>query len=177
MGGRIWVESTSGKGSVFHFAIKFGRTGDGIARTLTPAQDLRGKRILVVDDNQVVRDTLKSTLEGMTFATGTADSGMEAIKELIHACVNGSPYDLVFMDWMMPGLNGNETTRKIREGGIRTPAPYPKPRRKPLKPFSDSAVNDLPVLYSENDYFIPGNPEYYPIISHPHFPVTLQGFP
>ena len=72
-------------------------------------------RVLVVDDNAASREILKGALESFTFQVTTVASGEEAIAELLTNNSNdkgASPYELVLMDWKMPGMNGIETTNK-----------------------------------------------------------------
>jgi len=60
-------------------------------------------------------------LEGMTFITHQVDSGAAAIDELRNAAVQGRPYDIVYLDWRMPGMDGMDTARRIQSLGLETP--------------------------------------------------------
>ena len=111
MGGEIWVESEEGRGSQFHFTIVFGMGAEKARRQFVPEPELEGLKVLVVDDNATSRQIFKEILESFTFDVSLAATGEEALSELESA---QEPYRLVIMDWKMPGLDGIETSRRVK---------------------------------------------------------------
>ncbi|MFA5181549.1 MAG: response regulator [Syntrophales bacterium] len=122
MGGGVGVESVYGRGSTFWFTARLGK-GVAKARKFLPDPDLRGQRILVVDDNEMSRIVLSDMLGGMTFIVKDVSSGKAALGEISAAAERGEPYDVVLLDWQMPGMDGIVTAKEIRKLPI-SPLPH-----------------------------------------------------
>ena len=112
MGGDVSVKSEPGKGSTFRFTARLGK-GTANARPRLLQSDLRGRRVLIIDDNPHARAVLAGMLTNMTLVADEAASGEEAIDMVRQASKAGGRYEIAFIDWQMPGLNGIETGKRI----------------------------------------------------------------
>jgi len=112
MGGSIEVNSELGEGSTFSFTARLGKAAVTPRRRLLQS-DLRGKRVLTIDDNSQARSVLSGMLSSLSFIVDEAPSGEEAIEMIRQAARLGVPYDIIFVDWQMPGLDGIETAKRI----------------------------------------------------------------
>jgi signal transduction histidine kinase/DNA-binding response OmpR family regulator len=119
MGGSIAVESRPGSGSTFSFNVILRRPD----RRMTPraVEALRDRRALVVDDDPIARELLAATLRGWSLNVAEATSGTSALAAIRDAAAAGAPFELVLMDWKMPGQNGIDVTAAIRAGEAKPP--------------------------------------------------------
>ena len=86
--------------------------------------DLRGRRVLIIDDNAQARTVLSGMLTNLSFVADEAPSGQEGIDMVRQAALARVPYDIAFVDWQMPGLDGIETGRRILALPNIDPAPH-----------------------------------------------------
>jgi len=121
MGGQVGVKSSHGGGSTFWFTARVG-VGSQPDPVRAPRPELRGRKALVVDDSEHARAVLAELLESMTFQVTGAAGGSQAIHLIAQAAAEGQPFDIVYLDWRMPGMDGIETARGIRALGLQ-PAP------------------------------------------------------
>jgi PAS domain S-box-containing protein len=111
MGGRIWVESDEGKGAEFAFTIRAQCGSEEGKSLLHPGVNLKNLRVLAVDDAADIREYFKEIMQCFDISCDTASGGEEALGRI---AANG-PYDIYFIDRSMPGMDGMEVTRRIKE--------------------------------------------------------------
>ncbi|HWJ20180.1 MAG TPA: response regulator [Geobacterales bacterium] len=111
MGGSIWVDSEPSAGSTFSFTAWFGLS-EASARRVVPLR-LGSLKTLVVDDNAAAREVLEEQLRSIGAEIEQVASGAEAILAVKQADAD-RPFDVLLVDWRMPGLDGVETARRIR---------------------------------------------------------------
>ncbi|MBS0308478.1 MAG: response regulator [Proteobacteria bacterium] len=123
MGGAITAAGEPGRGSTFTFSARFGVAVERIRNERL--QHLHSMKSLVVDDQEPARELLRRLLDSWSFEVATADSGATALQMLFTAEAEGRPFELLLLDWKMPGMSGLAVAQAIdeagRDGRIRPP--------------------------------------------------------
>ncbi|MBW2038431.1 MAG: PAS domain S-box protein [Deltaproteobacteria bacterium] len=115
MGGHIMVESKPGQGSTFSFTAKFAIQTEPKERMEKIPVDIKGLKVLIVDDNDTNRMVLGNTLSRLGAMVTEADSGEHGFAEFKRAMKAANPYQLAIIDCRMPGMDGFELARHIKE--------------------------------------------------------------
>ena len=110
MGGHVGVESTPGEGSVFWFTARL-LPGEPVPHRAVPA--LRGQRVLIADDLPVAREVLGHLVQGLGMRHSEASDGASALQAIQQADEAHDPFDMLLLDWRMPGLDGLQTMGQL----------------------------------------------------------------
>ncbi len=113
MGGSIHVESEVGKGSIFSFTLQLAIDRQGTTIPVS-SQDLKGVRVLIVDDNEVNRRVLHEQITGWGMRNGSFSSAEQALHALRAAHAEGDPYRIMITDYHMPEIDGVELTMAVK---------------------------------------------------------------
>ena len=111
MDGEIWIESELGKGSKFIFTVQLKRGEEESGQMLDENVNWENIRIFAVDDEPEIREFFEAVTENLGISCTVAANADEAAKLL----AEDDAYDLFFLDWMLPGMNGIELTRHIKQ--------------------------------------------------------------
>ncbi len=156
MGGKVDVHSSKGKGTTIHFTLLLKQARHDLlpnkSTLSTSAPDLTGRRILVVEDNEMNRYVVQLSLQALNCTIGEAENGEQAIEIL-----RKESFDLIFMDIQMPVMDGMEATRIIRnELKLKTPvvALTANAFKHNVENYIEAGMNDFIVKpYLEQDFF------------------------
>ncbi len=120
MQGELEVDSTPGKGSRFSFVLPLKTSDHVITKDWLPEPSLRGLRVLVVDDNPTALELISERLTSFTFDVTSSENAADALDLIKQAEQNGeTAFELVLMDWRMPGIDGLEASRRIKRNSIK----------------------------------------------------------
>jgi PAS domain S-box-containing protein len=120
MGGELVLQSALGQGTCFSFSIDLDVPTQS-ADTLVADGTAKPLEVLIVDDNELARDTLSSMSRANGWAVQTVSSGEAALALCARTAQAGRRFDAVFMDWHMPGLDGWEAARRIKASSLQDP--------------------------------------------------------
>jgi signal transduction histidine kinase/DNA-binding response OmpR family regulator/HPt (histidine-containing phosphotransfer) domain-containing protein len=123
MGGSIRVDSTTGAGSTFTFTVRMQVGDSAMLASAAHIEELRGLRVLIVDDNPASREILHNLFESWSVQADLVASGTEAIAFLEAANEAGTSYDLMLIDWKMPGMDGIAAVEAMQESDKLTRLP------------------------------------------------------
>ena len=122
MGGDISVESEPGRGSRFRFSARFGLPAAPV-QAPRGFDRLHGLRLLVVDDNECAREQMAHMARAMALQADTAADGAGALDAIARADAADRSFDLVLLDWKMPGIDGVEVARRLGQMALRHAPP------------------------------------------------------
>jgi CheY-like chemotaxis protein len=117
MGGSFSVESAEGRGSVFSFFVKLKADPRDakIINSISVKSGAADLNVLIVDDSLEIREYMKSVLKSNSIECDVAASGAEAVEKVYMAIKENAPFNIVFVDYKMDGMDGLETSKKLNE--------------------------------------------------------------
>ena len=147
MGGDLWLDSVYGEGSTFYVSLPYIKADHAVHEDIDEVGDFTasGAKVLVVDDMEINLAVVEALLSTFEIIPDLAQSGAEAIE-----LAKNNRYDVIFMDHMMPEMNGLEATKRIRElGGWND--------KVPVVALTANAISGAEQMFLENhmDDFLP----------------------
>jgi CheY-like chemotaxis protein len=166
MQGRIWIDSTLGAGSTFHFTAQFERKIQNrradVAALTAKLEEQAARPVLVVDDNAIARHILKHVIAKLGLTVHTAHSADDALAQV--SLPDAPDYLICLVDWRMPEVDGIETIRRLRRAfAARSPAlpntisnAASNPNSSLISSAVSNAVSNIPPMilvtaYSHHD--------------------------
>ena len=122
MDGELWLESNPGLGSKIYFTLKFEKVREETALPLEAGKNLKERRVLVVDDNEIARVILVNILETLGMQVSQTDCAYRAL-DLLQEMDQIAPFDLMLLDWQLPDLDGIALVEKIERDKSINAAP------------------------------------------------------
>jgi signal transduction histidine kinase/DNA-binding response OmpR family regulator len=124
MGGEIAVSALPGQGSTFSFTARFGvsATPKDTSTQGLGLQNLQTMKCLVVDDHDTSLVIMRALLESWHFEVTTANSGEEGLRLVLEAATRAEPFNLLLLDWKMPGMSGLELANQVRQTSASPPS-------------------------------------------------------
>ncbi|WP_343631830.1 response regulator [Roseateles sp.] len=163
MGGRLWVESMPGVCTLFHFTAQLGLGAlDTAPKSPLPSPVSKGRRVLIVDDSRIARDLLAALCRSQGLLPETVTGADEALQLALTAERLQQPFDLVLMDWKMPGTDGLSATSQLRSRLVQAP-----------RIIMVTAFGNDDTLYEAMAALAPG--ELPPVLAKPVTVATLLG--
>ncbi|WP_127995469.1 response regulator [Piscinibacter defluvii] len=123
MDGEIGVDSTPGRGSVFHFSARFGLQPGAAAAAPAAPGELRGARLLIVDDHPLARELMLAMCSSLGMQPEAVGDAAAALLALRRADADDAPYRVLLLDWKMPGTDGIELLEQLSHTELRHASP------------------------------------------------------